>query len=573
MQVRNASQPSEGSHNMSRFRILFLVPIFLFAAALDATNADLILENGTIHTVDPDMASVEAVAIADGRIIALGSKTDVDKFRTTQTQVIDLDGRFAMPGFNDAHVHLGNAALRMLNVDLSETTSLDDLKTRLAAEVPKRKPGQWIYGRGWDESKWAGGRVPTRDDLDAVTTTHALFLERADGHSAVLNSLALQRAAIDRDTPDPAGGVIDRDPTGRATGWLKEKAADQAFGLIPEPTPGQWRDGFLRAMHHALENGVTSVQDDTLRSPGQGKTAVSVLQELHAEQALPIRITVWLPFEAPLEELEKWRKELGTSDRWLKAGLLKTNIDGSGGSLSAAMLEPYSSAPDNRGLLLLDPDTVTNMVVARDAAGFQIGIHAIGDRANRVVLDAFDSAIRSNGRRDSRHRIEHAQFVNGADLERFRSLGVIASVQPSHLLTDLRWAPSLLGPQREADAYRWKSFVDSGAHLCFGTDYPVEPIGPMRGLYAAITREFESGGPPGGWHPDESLDMRAAIAAYTLEPAFAEFEETRKGTLTVGKLADIVVLARDVTRLAPEDVLQTRVDITIVEGRVAYQRR
>ena len=557
---------------MSRIRILFLVPIFLFAAALGATNADLILENGTIHTVDPDMASVEAVAIADGRIIALGSKSDIDGFRATQTRVIDLGGRFAMPGFNDAHVHLGNAALRMLNVDLSAATSLEDLKRRLDTAVAKREPGQWIYGRGWDESKWDGGQVPTRDDLDAVTTAHALFLERADGHSAVVNSLALERAGIDRDTVGPAGGIIERDGNGRATGWLKEKAADQVFGLIPEPTRAQWREGFLRAMRHALENGVTSVQDDTLRSPGQGETAVSVLQELHAEKALPIRITVWLPFEAPLDELEKWRRELGTSDRWLKAGLLKTNIDGSGGSLSAAMLEPYASAPDNKGLLLLDPDVVTRMVIERDAAGFQIGIHAIGDRANRVVLDAFDSAIRRNGRRDSRHRIEHAQFVNAADLDRFRELGVIASVQPSHLLTDLRWAPTLLGPQREADAYRWKSFVESGAHLCFGTDYPVEPIGPMRGLYAAITREFESGGPPGGWHPGESLDIRAAIAAYTLAPAYAEFEETRKGSLAVGKLADIVVLAEDPTGLAPADLLQTRVDITIVEGRVAYRR-
>ncbi len=543
-----------------------------FAVAVGAEDASLILENGTIHTVDAGVATVEAMAIADGRIVALGSNADIDRFRTAQTRVIDLAGRFAMPGFNDAHVHLGNAALRMLNVDLSGATSLEDMKRRLAAEVLQRQPGQWIYGRGWDESKWKGGRVPTREDFDAVTTGHALFLERADGHSAVLNTLALERAGIDRDTPDPAGGVIERDANGRATGWLKEKAADQVFALIPEPTRAQWRDGFLRAMRHALENGVTSVQDDTLRSPGQGKTAVSVLQELHAEQALPIRITVWLPFEAPLDELEKWRRELGTSDRWLKAGLLKTNIDGSGGSLSAAMLEPYASAPDNKGLLLLDPDVVTNMVVARDKAGFQIGIHAIGDRANRVVLDAFDAAIRSNGRRDSRHRIEHAQFVNAADLDRFRALGVIASVQPSHLLTDLRWAPTLLGPEREADAYRWKSFIDSGAHLCFGTDYPVEPIGPMRGLYAAISREFETGGPPGGWHPDESLDIRAAIAAYTLAPAYAEFEESRKGSLTVGKLADIVVLSQDPTMLAAADLLQTRIDLTIVEGQVAFQR-
>jgi hypothetical protein len=325
-------------------------------------------------------------------------------------------------------------------------------------------------------------------------------------------------------------------------------------------------------MRHALENGVTSVQDDTLRSPGQGETAVTALKQLREKQALPLRITVWLPFEAPLAELEQWRESLGTTDRWLKAGLLKTNIDGSGGSLSAAMLEPYASAPDNKGLLLLDADTLTQMVIERDAAGFQIGIHAIGDRANRVVLDAFAAAIDRNGRRDSRHRVEHAQFVSAADLDRFGSLGVIASVQPSHLLTDLRWAPTLLGRERETDAYRWKSFIDSGAHVCFGTDYPVEPIDPMRGLYAAVTREFDTGGPRGGWHPEESLDVATAIVAYTLQPAFAEFEETRKGSLSVGKLADIVVLSSDPIAVMPRALLDTRVDITIVEGNVVYRR-
>jgi predicted amidohydrolase YtcJ len=535
-------------------------------------DADLILRNGRIYTVDSDSGIVEALAVADGKVLAVGTNSEIDRLRDRDTTVIDLVGRFAMPGFNDAHVHLGNAALRTLNVDLSGTTSLEDLKDRLRTALPGRSKGDWVYGRGWDESKWADARIPHRADLDSVTTEHALFLERADGHSSVLNSLALERAGIGPYTPDPAGGVIERDAEGQPTGWLKEKAADKVFAMIPEPTPDQWRDGFLRAMRHALENGVTSVQDDTLRSPGQGETAVTALKQLREKQTLPLRVTVWLPFEAPLAELEQWRESLGTTDRWLKAGLLKTNIDGSGGSLSAAMLEPYASAPDNKGLLLLDADTLMQMVIERDAAGFQIGIHAIGDRANRVVLDAFAAAIDRNGRRDSRHRVEHAQFVSAADLDRFGSLGVIASVQPSHLLTDLRWAPTLLGRERETDAYRWKSFIDSGAHVCFGTDYPVEPIDPMRGLYAAVTREFETGGPRGGWHPEESLDVATAIAAYTLQPAFAEFEETRKGSLSVGKLADIVVLSSDPIAVSPRALLDTRVDITIVEGNVVYRR-
>ena len=555
-----------------RFFRVFSGLALTLASVTVVADADLILRNGRIYTVDSDSGIVEALAVADGKVLAVGTNSEIDRLRDRDTTVIDLVGRFAMPGFNDAHVHLGNAALRTLNVDLSGTTSLEDLKDRLRTALPGRSKGDWVYGRGWDESKWADARIPHRADLDSVTTEHALFLERADGHSSVLNSLALERAGIGPYTPDPAGGVIERDAEGQPTGWLKEKAADKVFAMIPEPTPDQWRDGFLRAMRHALENGVTSVQDDTLRSPGQGETAVTALKQLREKQTLPLRVTVWLPFEAPLAELEQWRESLGTTDRWLKAGLLKTNIDGSGGSLSAAMLEPYASAPDNKGLLLLDADTLMQMVIERDAAGFQIGIHAIGDRANRVVLDAFAAAIDRNGRRDSRHRVEHAQFVSAADLDRFGSLGVIASVQPSHLLTDLRWAPTLLGRERETDAYRWKSFIDSGAHVCFGTDYPVEPIDPMRGLYAAVTREFETGGPRGGWHPEESLDVATAIAAYTLQPAFAEFEETRKGSLSVGKLADIVVLSSDPIAVSPRALLDTRVDITIVEGNVVYRR-
>lgn len=558
--------------NSGRFFRVFSGLALTLASVTVVADADLILRNGRIYTVDSDSGIVEALAVADGKVLAVGTNSEIDRLRDRDTTVIDLVGRFAMPGFNDAHVHLGNAALRTLNVDLSGTTSLEDLKDRLRTALPGRSKGDWVYGRGWDESKWADARIPHRADLDSVTTEHALFLERADGHSSVLNSLALERAGIGPYTPDPAGGVIERDAEGQPTGWLKEKAADKVFAMIPEPTQDQWRDGFLRAMRHALENGVTSVQDDTLRSPGQGETAVTALKQLREKQALPLRVTVWLPFEAPLAELEQWRESLGTTDRWLKAGLLKTNIDGSGGSLSAAMLEPYASAPDNKGLLLLDADTLTHMVIERDAAGFQIGIHAIGDRANRVVLDAFAAAIDRNGRRDSRHRVEHAQFVSAADLDRFGSLGVIASVQPSHLLTDLRWAPTLLGRERETDAYRWKSFIDSGAHVCFGTDYPVEPIDPMRGLYAAVTRQFETGGPRGGWHPEESLDVATAIAAYTLQPAFAEFEETRKGSLSVGKLADIVVLSSDPIAVMPRALLDTRVDITIVEGNVVYRR-
>ncbi|MGI9265324.1 MAG: amidohydrolase, partial [Gammaproteobacteria bacterium] len=457
--------------------------------------------------------------------------------------------------------------------DLSGVRSLEDLKIRVAMQAQKSEPGGWIYGRGWDESLWSDGRVPTRDDLDEVATGYAVYLERADGHSAVVNSLSLERAGIGSETPDPDGGVIMRDGTGRATGWLKEKAANRVESLIPDPTPRQWRESLIIVMRDALKNGVTSIQDDSLRMGSKGETVIEALESIYAQEGLPLRITTWLPFEDSLVALQEWRERLGTSDPWLKAGLLKTNIDGSGGSLSAAMLHPYSTDPGNRGLLLINPGRLNQMVIERDAAGFQIGIHTIGDRANRLILDAYEAAINANGRRDARHRVEHAQFLHDDDVGRFEPLGVIASMQACHLLTDMRWAPDILGAEREHEGYRWNSLLDSGARIAFGTDFPVEPIDPMRGLYAAVAREAEGGGPPGGWIPGERISIEQAIQAYTANSAYAEFEEHRKGKLIPGQLADLVVLSSDITSIEASQILATEVLTTIVGGEVRYERQ
>lgn len=550
-------------------RLLGLVPLAA-GAVLAAEPADLALTGGRVYTLDVDLEVVEALAVKDGLIVAAGSDDEIAGHVGPATRVLALDGAFVMPGFNDAHLHLGNAALVKLSVDLSGAASLAELQARVGAALADRPPGQWLYGRGWDESLWPTGTVPTRLDLDAISSEHPMLLERADGHSAVVNSLALERAEIGVDTPDPDGGVIVRDAAGLPTGWLKEKAADRVLALIPEPDARAWEAGLRLAMEEALAHGVTSIQDDSLRAPGQGPAVLDVIQGMHAAGELPLRITEWLPFEAPVPALVAWRDRLGTRDPWLKAGLLKTNIDGSGGSLSAAMLAPYTDDPDNRGLLLIEPDALVRMVAERDAAGFQIGIHAIGDRANRVVLDAYAAAARANGRRDARHRIEHAQFVTQPDVRRFSALGIIPSVQPGHLLTDLRWAPRVLGPARERDAYRWYSFLAAGSRLAFGTDYPVEPIDPMRVLYAAVARRFEDGQPEGGWHMEEAVSIHAALHAYTMGAAYAEFEETRKGSLTPGKLADFVVLSADPTAVAPPRLLDIRVLRTFVGGEERY---
>jgi predicted amidohydrolase YtcJ len=563
---------------MIRMTFLGLTLICLFYVTttiredIEPAIADLVLTNGHIYTADSDTGIVAAVAIRNGRIIKVGSNEHVLDLKAEETRVVDLDGRFAMPGFNDAHGHLANAALQAMHLDLSGVGSLEDLKRMVAMQADKRDRGSWIYGRGWDESLWTDSQVPTRDDLDEVASGYAVFLERADGHSAVVNSLALELVGIGPDTPDPDGGVIVRDGLGRATGWLKEKAANRAESLVPEPTREQWRESLAIVMRHALENGVTSIQDDSLRIGRRGETAIEVLESIYAQEGLPLRVTTWLPFEDSLVALEAWRNRLPTSDPWLKAGLLKTNIDGSGGSLSAAMLQPYSTDPGNRGLLLINPGRLNQMVIERDAAGFQIGIHTIGDRANRLILDAYEAAINANGRRDARHRVEHAQFLHDDDVGRFEPLGVIASMQACHLLTDMRWAPDILGVEREHEGYRWNSLLSSGARIAFGTDFPVEPIDPMRGLYAAVAREAEGGGPPGGWIPSERISIEQAIQASTVDSAFAEFEEHRKGRLIPGQFADIIVLSNDITSIEASQILATEVLITIVDGVIRYER-
>jgi len=543
----------------------------ILGACSEAPRADLVLTGGRIYTGDSHLGTVEALAVSDGTIVAVGRDAEIERRVGPNTRVIELAGRFALPGFNDAHVHLAGAGQQLLSIDAAGTRSLAELQARLAARLKDFPPGAWITGRGWDQSLWPEAQTPTRDDLDAVSGDHPVLLKRVDGHSAVANSAALTIAGITAATPDPAGGTIVRDAAGRPTGWLKDKAVDLVARHIPAPTMEQLKRGLELAIADTLAHGVTSVQDDSVRSFGWA--AFEALAALKQEGKLRLRVSEWLPLDAPLDQLEAWRAQGGTDDPWLKTGALKAIGDGSGGSLTAAMLAPFANAPGNTGLLLIEPDRLNELVANRAAAGFQIAVHAIGDRANRVALDAFEATARTTGKTDARHRIEHAQFIDDADLARFAKLGVIASMQPSHLLSDLRWAPAILGPAREHEGYRWHSLLQSGATLAFGTDYPVEGINPMRGLYAAITREFEAGGPIGGWQPQERLSIEQAIRAYTLGAAWAEFEEARKGTLAPGKFADIVVLSNDLLNASPQEILNATVEITIVGGQIVYQKQ
>lgn len=554
-------------------RTLIWVLVVLVVVVLAATfssrpdEADVVLTNGVIFTVDEELGRAEALAVKDGKIAAVGTSQEIQEWVGSETRVIDLEGKFVVPGFNDNHVHVGGAAGAKMRIDVEGTRSIAEFQQRIRDRLEEFEAGQWITGRGWDHSLWEENRVPTKADLDAVSTEHPMLFTRVDGHSAVANSMALQMAEITRDTPNPEGGDIVRDAEGEPTGWLKERATGLVSRLIPDLTPEQLRAGLEQVLQDAARHGVTSVQGNS------GWDTFLALRELKNEGKLTFRYTHWLPFNTSLDRLEQLRREGGTTDPWLKTGAVKGVVDGSGGSLSAAMLEPFANAPDNRGILLYDPEELKKMVIDRDAAGYQIALHAIGDRANRVCLDAFQAAKEVNKRENARHKIEHSQFVQRDDVPRFAELGVIASAQPCHMLADLRWAPTILGPEREYEGYPWNSLQKAGAVVSFGTDHPVEHINPLRGIYAAVAREFEAGGPEGGWLPEEKITVEEAIRAYTLRSAYGEFEDHRKGTLTPGKFADLVLLSQDITQVSPPEILQTEVLLTMVGGRIVYEKQ
>jgi predicted amidohydrolase YtcJ len=480
-------------------------------------------------------------------------------------ETIQLKGKFLMPGFNDAHVHLGAAGAAMLSVRLNGVTSIEELQKRVADAVAQHKEGEWITGSGWDHTLWADKKFPNKQELDAVAPKNPVFLVHVSGHVAVANTLALVHGEIKQDTPNPPGGMIERDADGQATGMLEEDSAMSLVSArIPDLKTDQRRHGIQMVLEDAAKNGVTSAQDNS------DWADYLVYVQLKEEGKLTLRITEWLPFMESMDQLLNMRAQGGTKDPWLKTGALKGFTDGALGSRTAAMLAPYSDDPSTSGILTNDPEKLRTMAIERDKAGFQINFHAIGDRANRVALDVFESVAKANGPRDRRDRVEHAQVLAPEDLPRFAQLKVIASMQPSHETSDMRWAGARLGPDRSKGAYAWASLQKSGARLAFGTDYPVEPINPMRGLYACVTRELPDGGPAGAWQPQEKISLDDCIRAYTSGAAYAQFEEGKKGELKAGEYADFIVLSNDLTKIPPQQITKTTVLLTVVGGRTVY---
>ncbi len=542
-------------------------------------KADTIYVHANVYTGAPANAQFssilrqEAIAVRGDRIQAVGKNVDIQKLKGPQTRVIDLGGHFVMPGFNDAHLHLSDAGLQKLSVDLTGVKTLNEFRERVRAKVEKAKPGEWIVGGGWDETTWPVKTLPSRWDLDEVSGGHPVFLDRVDGHLAVANTRALQLASVTIASRDPAGGLIDRDANGQPTGILRETAKQAVRTVIPRPTHEKRRQGIEVALADLAEHGVTSAQD---YSPDWEN--FQIYEELEKEGKLTARISEWLPFNDSIEDLKKKRDSHAQSDLMLHAGMLKAFMDGSVGGHTAALQEPYADDPNTSGLPQYEAANLNEMATQRVLAGFQLGFHAIGDKGVQMALDAFAEAEKAareqkvkaaNGGDDFRLRIEHAQITTPTQIARFKELKVIASMQPSHVLTDMRWAQDRLGPKRAATSYAWSAFLNKGVTLAFGTDYPVEPVTPFRGLYAAVTRKSEDGKQE--FFPEQKLTMDQAIAAYTTGSAFAEFEEKEKGKLVPGMLADFVVLDRDVTAASPEKVLAIKVLRTVVGGKTVYE--
>jgi predicted amidohydrolase YtcJ len=529
--------------------------------------ADLVLTNGRIWTGNKSQPWAEALASRGERITAIGSNEEIKKLINDQTRVIDLEGRLALPGFIDDHTHFMSGGFQLLSVDLRDAATEQEFARRIKAHAEKIGPNRWITGGDWDHELWPGALLPTKELIDAATPNNPVFVSRLDGHMALANSVALKVAKITKETKDPPGGTIVRDlKTGEPTGVLKDAAMSLVWPLVPEPSDAEYDEALSAAMKEAARVGVTSVQDIT------AWPHYEVYNRFRDGNRLTVRVYARTP-------LGSWKRQAdtiaraGKGDDWLRLGGLKAFMDGSLGSTTALFFEPFTDAPQTSGLMADDniPEGVMkkNMKDA-DKAGLQCSIHAIGDKANNMVLNYFEEIEKENGPRDRRFRIEHAQHLLPTDIARFAKLGVTASVQPYHAIDDGRWAEKRIGPVRIKTTYPFRSLLDLNATLVFGSDWTVAPLSPILGIHAAVTRATIDGKNPRGWIPEQKITVEEAVRAYTSSCAYAEFAERDKGTLEAGKLADVVVLSRDIFRINPDEIQKTIVLQTIIGGRVVY---
>ena len=548
-------------------------------------GADLVLTHGKIWTGEPNdaagqrmapAASVEAVAISNRRILAVGTSEQMHAYVGPNTQEIDLEGRMAIPGFIDAHVHFIQGGFQLLAIDLKNTRSEAEFVERIGEKAKTLKPGRWMEGGNWDEEAWPDAKLPTRWIIDRVTPNNPVFLSRYDGHAALANTLALKLAGVTKETHDPAGGVFVRDPHSlEPTGVLKDAAEDLVARVIPRPRQDEFEEALKAGLAEARRVGVTSVQDISVDGDSPNSSFTGEIEQLRRAE-----VGGWLTCRFyEITPIARWQRladaglERGMGSDFLKMGAVKGFADGSLGSRTAWMFDPFSDDPGNRGLpqpLMNPPAKMEAAVAGANQVGIQVAIHAIGDRANAEMLDVFAHVGGADTAR-RRFRIEHAQHLRPQDIPRFGKLGVIASMQPYHAIDDGRWGEKRIGHERARSSYAWRSLLEAGAPLAFGTDWPVAPLDPLLGVYAAVTRATLDGKHPEGWFPEQRLSIEQALRAYTQGSAYAAFEEKEKGTIAPGKLADIVVLSDDLFSAPPEKIKEVRVVTTIVGGKVVFR--
>jgi predicted amidohydrolase YtcJ len=550
----------------------FALCILIIMAALGANaqskpSATLMITNAAVCTVDKQRPKAEAVAVIGDRIVAVGSRAEIDPWRGAQTKVIDAGGKLVLPGFNDAHLHCIQGGAQLDQVNLVDAATPDEFANRIAAQVKKTPKGEWILGGRWDETKWSKPELPTKELVDPLTGDTPMFVERYDGHEALANSAAMKLAGVDAKTAEVPGGIIVRDASGNPTGIFKDAAMALIYKAIPPMTHEERLRAARTALKHAASLGVTSAQH---MNPEFAD--VAAYSELAEKGELTTRM-----YAVPMETEWRDQAKVGIRHAWgssyLRLGAVKGYADGSLGSRTAYMFEPFTDDPGNRGLLsdeMHPPSAMRDRLMQADAAGLQLRVHAIGDRAISMVLDIFADIEKEHGYHDQRFVIEHAQHMEQRDFERFAKLHVIASMQPYHAIDDGRWAEARLGHDRARYSYAWRSFLDHGVTLAFGTDWPVAPLDPMQGLYAAVTRATLDGKNPSGWIPEEKITLPEAVEAYTIGAAFTEFQEREKGSITPGKLADMVIMSDNIFDVKPEAIRNVKVKTTIIGGKVVY---
>jgi hypothetical protein len=529
--------------------------------------ADLVFRGGTVWTGDPAAPTAGAVAVKGGRVVAVGSDADMESLVGQGTRVVDLAGRMLLPGFIDSHVHFLDGGFKLAGVDLRDAATPQEFARRIGEFAKTVPAGTWITGGDWDHELW-GGELPRKEWVDSLTPEHPVFVNRLDGHMALANSLALRLAGVDAGerTADPEGGTIVRDRrTGEPAGVFKDEAMGLVGRAMPAPSEADLDRALQAAARHALERGVTQVHDMA------GWESLDTYRRAHAKGELPLRVYSVVQL-GTWERLRDFVAANGRGDDRLWWGGLKAFVDGSLGSTTAWFHQPYQDEPRTRGLMVSDSAQLRSMIEAADAAGFQVLVHAIGDAANDWLLGVYGDVASAHGPRDRRFRIEHAQHLSPAAIPRFAELGVIASMQPYHAADDGRWAQKRIGPERIKTTYAFRSLLDAGATLAFGSDWTVAPMDPTLALDAAVTRRTIDGANPDGWVPEQKITVEETLRAYTEGGARAGFMEDRLGRIATGMLADLVVLDRDVRSVDPKTLGQTRVDMTVVDGRVVYER-